>query len=91
MQIFGPPYLAPAGTPPDRVATLGRAFAATMKDPEFLADAKRTGSISSHCWASMFNRLSRSCSRHRATWSGGLPGDAARVAVLMQTSMLGAS
>jgi tripartite-type tricarboxylate transporter receptor subunit TctC len=42
MQIFGPPYLAPAGTPPDRVATLGRAFAATMKDPEFLADAKRT-------------------------------------------------
>jgi tripartite-type tricarboxylate transporter receptor subunit TctC len=41
-QMFGRPYLAPAGTPPDRVATLRRAFAATIKDPEFLADAKKT-------------------------------------------------
>jgi tripartite-type tricarboxylate transporter receptor subunit TctC len=41
-QMFGRPYLAPAGTPPDRVATLRRAFAATIKDAEFLADAKKT-------------------------------------------------
>ncbi len=41
-QIFGRPYFVPAGTPPDRVATLRRAFAATIKDPEFLADAKKS-------------------------------------------------
>jgi tripartite-type tricarboxylate transporter receptor subunit TctC len=38
----GTAYFAPPGTPPDRVATLRRAFDATMKDPEFLADAQRT-------------------------------------------------
>lgn len=40
-QIFGRPYLAPAGTPADRVAALRGAFAATIKDPEFLADANK--------------------------------------------------
>ena len=29
------------GTPPDRVAALRRAFHDTLKDPEFIADAKR--------------------------------------------------
>ena len=35
------PVAAPPGVPADRVAVLRRAFDATMKDPEFLSDAKR--------------------------------------------------
>jgi tripartite-type tricarboxylate transporter receptor subunit TctC len=35
------PFAAPPGTPADRAAALRAAFAATMKDPEFIADAKR--------------------------------------------------
>jgi tripartite-type tricarboxylate transporter receptor subunit TctC len=39
--IMGRPFLAPPGIPDDRKAALRKAFAATMKDPEFLADAER--------------------------------------------------
>jgi tripartite-type tricarboxylate transporter receptor subunit TctC len=35
------PYALPPGTPNDRVQILRRAFMATMKDPEFLAEAKK--------------------------------------------------
>ena len=35
------PYLLPPGTPKDRLMTLRKAFMAVMKDPEFLADAKK--------------------------------------------------
>jgi tripartite-type tricarboxylate transporter receptor subunit TctC len=35
-------YSLPPGTPKDRVQTLQKAFHATMKDPEFLEDAKKT-------------------------------------------------
>jgi len=35
------PYLLPPGTPKDRVQILRTAFVQTMKDPEFLADAKK--------------------------------------------------
>ena len=35
------PYLLPPGTPKDRLMILRKAFMATMKDPEFLADAKK--------------------------------------------------
>ena len=35
------PYLLPPGTPKDRLMTLRKAFMDTMKDPEFLADAKK--------------------------------------------------
>jgi tripartite-type tricarboxylate transporter receptor subunit TctC len=35
------PYLVPPGTPKDRVALLRKAFMATMKDPEFVADATK--------------------------------------------------
>jgi tripartite-type tricarboxylate transporter receptor subunit TctC len=35
------PVAAPPGVPPDRVETLRRAFAATMRDPEFLTEAER--------------------------------------------------
>jgi tripartite-type tricarboxylate transporter receptor subunit TctC len=35
-------FAAPPGTPKDRVAILRKAFAAAMKDPAFIKDAKRT-------------------------------------------------
>jgi len=38
---FYRPYVAPPGTPKQRVEILRQAFAATMKDLEFLADAKK--------------------------------------------------
>jgi tripartite-type tricarboxylate transporter receptor subunit TctC len=40
-QVMGRPYLAPPGLPPDRATALQQAFDATMKDPEFLAEAKK--------------------------------------------------
>jgi tripartite-type tricarboxylate transporter receptor subunit TctC len=44
VRVHGPstrPYLLPPGTPKDRVEVLRRAFMDTMKDPDFLADAKK--------------------------------------------------
>ena len=38
---FGRPYLAPPGTPPERVAVLRKAFSDLFKDPDFLSDAKK--------------------------------------------------
>jgi hypothetical protein len=38
-QAFGKSYLVPPETPADRVAILRKAFAAVLKDPEFLAEA----------------------------------------------------
>jgi tripartite-type tricarboxylate transporter receptor subunit TctC len=35
------PYMLPPGTPKDRLMTLRKAFMDVMKDPEFLADAKK--------------------------------------------------
>jgi tripartite-type tricarboxylate transporter receptor subunit TctC len=40
-QIMARPFAAPPGIPADRKAALIKAFADTMKDPAFLADAKR--------------------------------------------------
>lgn len=40
-QEIGRPIVAPPAVPDDRLAALRAAFMATMKDPEFLADAKR--------------------------------------------------
>ena len=40
-QAWGRPYLAPPGVPADRAKALQDAFMATMKDPKFLADAKK--------------------------------------------------
>jgi tripartite-type tricarboxylate transporter receptor subunit TctC len=42
-QAMGRPYMAPPGVPEARVAALRNAFDATMKDPDFLKDAKKTG------------------------------------------------
>jgi hypothetical protein len=40
-QEMGRPFALPPGVPADRVAVLRRAFDETLKDPEFLADARR--------------------------------------------------
>lgn len=36
------PYVLPPGTPKDRMTILRKAFTDTMKDPEFIADAKKS-------------------------------------------------
>jgi Tripartite tricarboxylate transporter family receptor len=41
-QVMGRPFIAPPGVPQDRVEALRSAFMATMKDPEYLADAEKT-------------------------------------------------
>ena len=41
-QVFGRPYLAPPGVPAEQIRILRAAFAATMQDKDFLADAERT-------------------------------------------------
>ena len=38
---MGRPFFVPSGAPPERVAAIRAAFAATMKDPGFLEDARR--------------------------------------------------
>ena len=40
--ITNRPYVLPPGTPKDRVQIMRKAFTETMKDPEFLADAKKS-------------------------------------------------
>ena len=40
-QVMGRPFLAPPGLPTERLALLRRAFAETMKDPAFLAEADK--------------------------------------------------
>jgi tripartite-type tricarboxylate transporter receptor subunit TctC len=42
-QEFGRPYVAPPALPADRLKALRDGFNATMKDPVFLEDAKKTG------------------------------------------------
>lgn len=42
-QTMGRPFMAPPGIPADRAKALRDAFDATMKDPEFLAEAKLRG------------------------------------------------
>jgi tripartite-type tricarboxylate transporter receptor subunit TctC len=41
-QDIGRPFVAPPDLPPDRLKLLRAAFDATMKDPEFIADVKRS-------------------------------------------------
>ena len=40
-EILGRPFLAPPDLPPDRAAVLRSAFAATLRDPDFLKEAER--------------------------------------------------
>jgi len=39
--LIGRPFIAPKAVPADRIAVLRAAFDATLKDPEFLADAEK--------------------------------------------------
>jgi tripartite-type tricarboxylate transporter receptor subunit TctC len=41
-QVMGRPYLAPGGLPKDRADALRNAFARTVQDPDFLADAEKS-------------------------------------------------
>jgi tripartite-type tricarboxylate transporter receptor subunit TctC len=41
--VLGRPFLMPPGLPAERVAALRQAFAATMTDPEFLAEGEKVG------------------------------------------------
>ena len=40
-ELFGRPFVVPSGVPAERVAALRQAFAAVLKDPDLLADAKK--------------------------------------------------
>ena len=40
-QVMGRPFLAPPGIPAERLAALRKAFDATLKDGEFLAEAQK--------------------------------------------------
>ena len=42
-QLWGRPYVAPPGLPPERARLLREAFQATVRDPAFLAEAKKLG------------------------------------------------
>ena len=42
-QEMGRPFFAPPGVPAERVAALRAAFARTLKDPQFLAEAEKMG------------------------------------------------
>jgi tripartite-type tricarboxylate transporter receptor subunit TctC len=42
-QVMGRPYMTTPGVPAERVAALRKAFGETMKDPAFLAEAKKIG------------------------------------------------
>jgi len=42
-QLWGRPYVAPPGLPPERARLLREAFQATARDPAFLAEAKKLG------------------------------------------------
>jgi len=41
-QAFARPFVAPPGTDGEKIAALRKAFADTMRDPEFLSDAKKS-------------------------------------------------
>ena len=41
-EVLARPFVAPPGIPADRKAVLRKAFDDTMKDPAFLADARKT-------------------------------------------------
>ena len=55
-QGIGRPFVAPPDLPAERLKMLRDAFNATMKDPEFVADAQKQSSISSRKTASISRR-----------------------------------
>jgi tripartite-type tricarboxylate transporter receptor subunit TctC len=45
VETFGRPYMMSPGVPAERVVALRRAFMATMRDPELLAEAQKIGLV----------------------------------------------
>jgi tripartite-type tricarboxylate transporter receptor subunit TctC len=56
-QEMGRPFFAPPGVPPERVSALRDAFAQTLKDPQFLADADKMGVEVQHVGGERIQRL----------------------------------
>lgn len=54
---FQRPWVAPPELPSDRLATLRNAFKATMEDPEFLAEAKKSKLVMEYVGADEINGL----------------------------------
>ena len=54
---FQRPWVAPPRLPSDRLATLRNAFKATMEDPEFLAEAKKSKLVMEYVGADEINGL----------------------------------
>jgi hypothetical protein len=65
------PYALPPGTPPERIDLLRRAFLATLRDPEFLTDAKRARLEVSPLSGEEVERLVAGCSPPRSPPSPG--------------------
>lgn len=56
------PYVAPPGTPKDRVQLLRRTFLQTLRDPDHLADAKKVALESDPSRARRWSASSTGCS-----------------------------
>lgn len=54
---FQRPLVAPPGVPKDRIATLRKAFKATLEDPEFKAEAEKTKLVMNYVSADEINGL----------------------------------
>ena len=68
-QALGRIYLSPPGTPAARRNALRAALLAAMKDPQFIADAKKTQIDISPMTGEEVERSSRGCRRRRRRWS----------------------
>jgi tripartite-type tricarboxylate transporter receptor subunit TctC len=56
-QEMGRPFFAPPGVPAERVKALREAFASTLKDPQFLAEAEKLGIEVQHVGGEQIQRL----------------------------------
>ena len=70
-EILGRPFLAPPDLPAERAAVLRDAFAATMRDPEFLKDAEKAKLDVDLVTGEEVDRCSRTPPPRRPRWSSG--------------------
>ena len=68
-QVMGRPFVLPPGVPRDRITALRSAFDATMKDPDFLDDAKLQRAEIDPVSGEDITRCSTGCMPRRQTWS----------------------
>ena len=59
--IIARPYFLSPGTPKPRVQLLRRAFANTLKDPDFLAEAKKASLDIHYVWEKRLKKSFRGC------------------------------